>query len=250
MRQAQPSAANPALSGTTSGITPRLAATPCAPTPAVGMLRQQAGAAAALSRQLPARSSRWLFGLLAACLSLALTACGFHLKGVSALPFDTLYTNISADTEFGAQLRRAIRATSPSTRLVDTPEGADARLTQLANNQSLRDISIDARGRVEEYELNLDFTFQLTDAKGNFLLQPVTLHATREMPYDPDAVQAKEGEIASIFRNMQQALIDRIIRRLTAPEVTQAYHDAAAQPRDPAEATLSVEGAAPPASAQ
>jgi len=171
---------------------------------------------------------RWL----ALCALLTLTACGFRLKGEAPLPFTTLYTNISPDTEFGANLRRAILAASPGLRLVDTPADAQARLVQLSLQQTLRDISIDARGRVEEYELNLEFRFQVTDAQGHFLLEPTSLRAQRELPYDPDAVQARESEITAVFRNMQRSLIDRILRRLSAPEVAQAYRNAAAQPRD------------------
>jgi len=175
---------------------------------------------------------------LALVLALCLSACGFHLKGTNPLPFTTLYTNISPDSEFGAGLRRALRASSPGLRLVDSPEGAQARLVQLSLQQSLRDIAIDARGRVEEYELNLAFRFQLTDAEGHFLLEPTTLSAQRELPYDPDAVQAREGEIATVFRNMQKSMIDRIIRRVSAPEVAQAWHNAAQQPRDTQETPL------------
>jgi len=188
----------------------------------------------------PARRGHWphpqpgAYRFRAFCLGLllSLSACGFHLKGVAPLPFTTLYINISPDTELGANLRRAILASSPGLRLVDAPEDAQARLVQLSLTQSLRDIAIDARGRVEEYELNLELRFQVTDAQGHFLLEPTTLRAQRELPYSPDAVQAREGEIATVFRTMQQSMIGRILRHLSAPEVAQAWRNAEAQPRD------------------
>src|SRR5690606_32118098 len=96
-------------------------------------------------------------------LCLLLLACGFRMKGVAPLPFNTLYTNIPENSEFGANLRRAIMASSPATRFVSEPMQAQARLTQLLNHQSLRELSIDPQGQVEEYELNLEFVFQLTD---------------------------------------------------------------------------------------
>jgi len=164
--------------------------------------------------------------------TLLLSACGFHLKGADPLPFTSLYTNISPDSEFGIGLRRALLAASPDLRLVDIAADAQVRLVQLARHQSLRDISIDARGRVEEYELNLEFQFQVTDAQDRFLLAPTTLRAMRELPHDPDAVQARQSEITAVFRNMQQSMIARIVRRLSAPEVAQALRQAAAQPRD------------------
>lgn len=174
-------------------------------------------------RPFPISSRLGLRGLVCVLLLAALAACGFRLKGTSPLPFDTLYTNITENSAFGADLRRLIVATSPHTRFVDDVSEAQARLTQISLQQSMREIAISPEGNVEEYELNLVFVFQLTDAQGRELLPPTTLRSTREMPYDPDALQAKQGEIGSLFQEMQRSLIDRIVRRLTSPEVHEAY---------------------------
>lgn len=167
-----------------------------------------------------------------ACVALCvlLTACGFRLKGVSPLPFNTIYTNIAENSTFGAGMRRAITASSPHTRFVSEPADAQAKLIQLSNNQSLRELSINAQGQVEEYELNLEFVFQLTDAQGHIILPPTTLRSTREIPYNPNEVQAKQGEIGTIFQDMQQSLIQRVVRHLASPDVTEAFADAKAQP--------------------
>ncbi|HUH86687.1 MAG TPA: LPS assembly lipoprotein LptE [Pusillimonas sp.] len=163
---------------------------------------------------------------LACVLLLALlAACGFRLKGATPLPFDTLYTNIAENSAFGADLRRLVVATSPNTRFVSDVTQAQARLTQLSLQRSMREIAISPDGLVEEYELNLIFVFQLTDAQGRVLLPPTTLRSTREVPYDPNAIQAKQGEIGSLFQEMQRSLIDRIVRRLTSPEVIEAYNN-------------------------
>ncbi len=162
----------------------------------------------------------WL--LLCACL-LTLTACGFRLKGSTPLPFDTLYTNIDDNSRFGASLRRAITASSPQTRFVSTPEQAQARLIRLDHTEYLRELSIDAAGHVEDYELNLDFLFQVTDSRGHLLLPPTRLRSVRELPYDPDEAQAKSEEIHVIFEDMLQSLVGRIVHRLTAPELRQAW---------------------------
>jgi LPS-assembly lipoprotein len=179
----------------------------------------------------PAASSLFSLRLLA-CVALCglIAACGFRMKGPSQLPFTTLYTNIAENSAFGANIRRAIVANSPGTRWVTEPADAEAKLIQIANDQWLRELSINAQGQVEEYELNLQFIFQVTDAGGRLVLPPTTLRATRELPYDPNAVQATQGEIATIFRDMQQSMVDRVIRRLSSPEVQEAFADAASLP--------------------
>lgn len=176
-------------------------------------------------RPLSTPSRLGLRGLACVLLLAVLAACGFQLKGTSPLPFDTLYTNINENSAFGAALRRLVVATSPNTRFVNDVTEAEARLTQLSMQRSMREIAISPDGLVEEYELNLVFVFQLTDARGRVLLPPTTLSSTREVPYDPDALQAKQGEIGSLFQEMQRSLIDRIVRRITSPEVVEAYQN-------------------------
>ena len=164
------------------------------------------------------------FVLLAACLMLA--ACGFRMKGATPLPIDTLYTNIAQNSPFGAAMRRAIRAASPNTQFVAERDQADASLIQIANQRNLRELSIDADGRVEEYELTIQFAFQVLDSAGRVILPPTTLRATREIPYDDTVVQAKQSEISTVFEQMQQSLVDRVVRHLTAPEVIEAFANA------------------------
>ena len=171
-----------------------------------------------------------LLALLTGCMLLA--ACGFRLKGATPLPFDTLYTNIAQNSSFGVAMRRAITAASPNTQFVPDPAQAQAHLIQLANNERLRQLSIDADGRVEEYELNLEFVFQLVDATGHIILPPTTLRATREIPYDDTMVQAKQSEITTTFQQMQQSMVDRVVRHLTAPDVIDAFVNAEQQPME------------------
>lgn len=173
---------------------------------------------------------RWVRALACAMLCAIVAACGFRMKGVSPLPFTTLYTNIAENSAFGANMRRAIVASSPGTRFVADPQDAQARLIQLSNRQIRRELSIDAEGHVEEYELNLEFVFQLTDSKGRIVLPPTALRAVREVPYDPDDAQAKEGEIRMIFQDMQQSMVARVVRHLSAPDVAEAFERASAQP--------------------
>ena len=73
----------------------------------------------------------WL--LRGACLALfmLISACGFTLRGVTPLPFETLYVGIADNTQFGADVRRALRAASPDTKLVTSPKDAQAILQEV-----------------------------------------------------------------------------------------------------------------------
>ncbi len=174
----------------------------------------------------------WL--LRGACLALfmLLSACGFALRGVTPMPFDTLYVGIADTTQFGADVRRALRAASPNTKIVATPKEAQAILQQVSDTRSLREVSLNAQGRVEEYELGINYTFRLIDAKGRALIPDTTLSIYREMPYDDQIVQAKQGQIDTLFKTMQRDLVSRLLRRMTAPEVRSAFENAEQRAED------------------
>ncbi len=168
----------------------------------------------------------WL--LRGACLALfmLLSACGFALRGVTPMPFDTLYVGMPDTTQFGADVRRALRAASPNTKLVDSPKEAQAILQQISDTRTLREVSLNAQGRVEEYELGINYTFRLIDNKGRALIPDTTLSIYREMPYDDQVMQAKQGQIETLYKAMQRDLVTRVLRRMTAPEVRHAFETA------------------------
>lgn len=171
----------------------------------------------------------WCQWLMVGTLVLLLSACGFHLQGATPLPFDTLSITIPENTPFGASVRRALRANSPNTEIVTAEKGPDgkvnyqAQLQMISLDENQREVSLNPQGRVEEYELTLNFTFRLVDANGGIILPDTTLTAVRDLPYDDSVVQAKESEARSMFDEMLQGLTDRLIRRITAPDVRDNY---------------------------
>jgi len=164
----------------------------------------------------------------AALLLSLLPACGFQMRGTTELPFDSIHIGIPDNTLFGAEIRRGIRAVSPSTTLVAQSQDAQVRLQNLGLVHDRREISLSPQGRVEEYELSLSFTYRLIDQDGRVLIPDTVLTASRDMPYDAQIVQAKQGEMETLYLSMQRSLVDRIIRRLTAPDVREAAQRAAA----------------------
>jgi len=151
-----------------------------------------------------------------------LIACGFQMRGTTELPFDSIYIGIPDNTLFGADIRRSIRATSPGTVQTAEPKDAQVRLQNLGLIHDRREVSLSPQGRVEEYELSLTFTYRLIDRDGYVLIPDTVLTTNRDLPYDDQVVQAKQGEMETLYQVMQRSLVDRIIRRLTAPDVREA----------------------------
>jgi len=182
---------------------------------------------------------RWLQIVLMAVAVLLLAGCGFKMQGVTPMPFNSLAITIPQNSQFGADVRRAIRAASPDTAIIESsaakplapgakpPANAQnipqARLEQVSESRQQRVVSLNAQGKPEEFELTLTYTFRLVNAKNQIILPDTTLFAARSMPFDERVVQAKEGEAATLFRDMQRSLVARMMRRLTAPDIKQRW---------------------------
>ena len=161
----------------------------------------------------------WSRVLASVALAALLAACGFTLRGVNPLPFSSLYLGVNDNSAFGASLLRAVRASSPSTTIVPSPKQAEAVYTQLQSSRSLREVSLNAVGRVEQYELTVTYAFRLTDQSGQAILADTVMSASREVPFDDQFMQAKEDEFQRIYDDLEVGLVARIVRRISSPEV-------------------------------
>ena len=200
---------------------------------------------------------------------IGLTGCGFQMQGATPLPFETLSITIPENTQFGADVRRAIKAASPNTTIIEPRDSAmaftsnpntqlsnvgsmtstlsvannpiiqqpasapyQAQLQQVSETRNARVVSLNAQGRVEEYELTLKFVFRIVNSKNEIILPDTVLTSVRELPFDDRVVQAKESEQVTLFRDMQKSLVARIIRRISAPDVRQNYEALLAPPKN------------------
>lgn len=178
--------------------------------------------------------TRSIVRVLLSLIAVLLAGCGFKMQGVTPMPFDSLTTTIPQNSQFGADVRRAIRAASPNTLIIE-PSAAQpvsksvpqARLEQVAEVRNTRIVALNAQGKPEEFELTLVYTFRLVNAKNQIILPDTTLTAARSMPFDERVVQAKEGEAATLYRDMQKSLVARMMRRLTAPDIKQRWDELA-----------------------
>ena len=148
-------------------------------------------------------------------LGLAITACGFHLRGQASLPFETLYVAIPANSQLGIELKRNIIAAT-RTKLLNDPAEAQAILELIAEERSKSILTIDASGQVREFLLRYRLGFRVHDAKGRDYLPPSEIRLTRDISYTSTQVLAKEQEEQLLYRDMQSDIVQQILRRLAA----------------------------------
>ncbi len=153
--------------------------------------------------------------LLLVLVALLVSACGFHLRGAYSLPFDTLLINQPETAELHAVLKRNIEA-STQTRIVTNAKEAQAALIVLNDAQAKNILSLNSAGRVREYQLVRTFSFKVIDDKLAEFLPPSTITLTREMTFDDAAVLSKEAEEVLLWRDIQNDLVQQLLRRLAA----------------------------------
>lgn len=168
-----------------------------------------------VAASVPDSARRRLLGAIAGATALTLSGCGFRLRGPQSLSFATVHINLSPQSELGVQLRRMI-ATTATTVVVEDPAAAEARLQILGNTRGRDILSLTGAGRVREYQLTQNLRFQLLDKAGQPLLPPTSLSATREYTFDDSQVLGKAQEEALLYRDMQDDLVQQLMRRLAA----------------------------------
>lgn len=156
-----------------------------------------------------------LTGSAATLAALLAAGCGFRMRGSADLPFRTLYAGFPPSSSVGADFRRLVRA-SGTTEIVERPEQAEARLEVLGELREKEIVGFSSTGRPREYQLRLRFSFRLLDAKGIELIAPTELLIRREITTTDTQLVSKEQEEALLYQEMQQDLVQQLLRRLAA----------------------------------
>ena len=154
--------------------------------------------------------------LLAAIFAAVLTGCGFQLRGTLSgnLPYKTMMIALPDTSEVRVWLERYINAAG-STEIIDDPKLADATFQQLSDSRIKTILSVNAQGRVREYRLQLNYRFRVVNAKGQILVPPNDVSLSRDITFDDSNVLAKDLEESLLWRDMNNDLVNQIMRRLS-----------------------------------
>jgi len=154
---------------------------------------------------------------LAAFLAAVLVAgCGFHLRGSSTVPCETLYIP-NAKSGVALEMKRNIEA-GTNAKVVDDPKVADAILELTGEAREKVILSLTGTGRVREFRLRYRVSYRVHDGKGNEYVPPTLVQLSRDVTYNDADILAKEAEEQLLFRDMQSDLVQQVLRRLASVE--------------------------------
>ena len=153
---------------------------------------------------------------LAVSLAVILAGCGFHLRGTLSgnLPYKTMHIALPDTADVRIWLERYINATG-GTEMVEESKLAEATFQQLSDARQKTILSVNAQGRVREYRLQLNYRFRVVNAKGQVLVPPNEISLSRDITFDDSNVLAKDLEEGLLWRDMNNDLVNQIMRRLS-----------------------------------
>jgi LPS-assembly lipoprotein len=153
-------------------------------------------------------------------ITLALSACGFQLRGAADLAFKTLYIQ-GGKLSITRDLTRTLKTNG--VQVVGKSEDAELLLELLNESNQKRILSLSGGGLVREFELVYLLNFRVREA-GSPTWGPVqTLRGRRDFSYSDSALLGKAEEEARLNADMRNDAIRELLRRLTAikPAATQ-----------------------------
>ena len=155
--------------------------------------------------------------LLLLLLTAGVSACGFHLRGAVEVPAALKETRIVGVAEF-APLSLQLKKVLTSAGSTVLPATAKTASTISIRNElyDRRVLSVDAQGRVAEYELIYSFDFNVSDETGALLVPSQKITLTRDYRFDPNNVLAKDAEEAQIRKDMIEFSVRQLMRRIDA----------------------------------
>lgn len=168
---------------------------------------------------LPRRSALRL--LCATAPLLALSACGFRLRGsAQPLGFQRLRLQAATDSALVRALQQqlvasGVQVTDASQPLSEGP-APQVVLTLLQDQRERVVVGSTAAGQVRELVLRLRSRLRLRTPQGRVLIDDVELLLERELSFTETQVLGKESEEALLFEDMQAAMVRQIMARLAA----------------------------------
>lgn len=170
-------------------------------------------------------SGRYCFSMLLVTCSLLLTSCGYHLRGAYQMPpqmAETVIRSNNMNSELVRNLRRSLETGGINVVAEDyLPRGKTAARSDMTvlrifkEKQSKRVLSVDANGRVREFELYYKISIELSGADG-FYVPEQKLELSRDFLFDPEDVLGKSDEEADLLLDMQRDMVRLIMLRLQA----------------------------------
>jgi LPS-assembly lipoprotein len=153
--------------------------------------------------------------LLALAGTPVLTACGFQLRQAPEFSFRRIALAMPATT-LATELRRQLQGTGRVEVLAEAAQAAagDVVLESPGEQRERTVVSVTASGEVREFQLRIRLRFRLRTPDGRELLPMSEILRQIDQSYSESAALSKEQETLMLYQNMQNDIVQQVLRRL------------------------------------
>ncbi|MGV8941670.1 MAG: LPS assembly lipoprotein LptE [Lysobacter sp.] len=155
--------------------------------------------------------------LLPLVLTLALSACGFQLRNALTLPAELDPIKVVSTSRYSPladSLSQALVRAGATSATADT--SAPAVLRIMAERWGDSPVSVDSRGRAQEFSLRYAVVFELRNGDGTVLVPEQNIELSRDYISVPNNSIGTEGERDILMREMQREMAASVMRRIGA----------------------------------
>ncbi|WP_255464391.1 LPS assembly lipoprotein LptE [Legionella sp. PC997] len=157
-----------------------------------------------------------LRGIVPLLLVLLLSACGFHLRGMSNVP--SWLSNVAIISENNdKQFVSILQSRLESSKIDVNPEPSQAKYWLIIDEVDLHQqiISIGASTNPRQYTLTLNVAFVLKARSGQIIDTPGKISVSRELTLNNDRILGSKDEESILIGEMKQDAVTQIIYRLS-----------------------------------
>lgn len=148
----------------------------------------------------------------------SLAACGFHLRNSLTLPSDIGPVTVVAKDPYSPlaeALAQALQRAGGQASAEGPEEGLSV-LNIVFERWGNTPISVDARGRSQEYTLRYATIFELRRADGSVVVPRQSIELARDYISVATQSEGTEGERELLAREMRREMVTSILRRIDA----------------------------------
>jgi LPS-assembly lipoprotein len=145
--------------------------------------------------------------------AVAVSGCGFQLRGTANLDFDSIaLAGFAPRSPLEAELRAAL---ARSVTVQVAPDKADVVLRALSEQRTRKVVAFTASGQVRDIQLRLLLRYQAHTPRERVLIPESEIIQWRDMTFIESKALGKEQEEQQLYREMQADIIAQLLLRLS-----------------------------------
>ena len=154
--------------------------------------------------------------VLVLMLSLAVSACGFHLREQVRLPAALSTLRVETVDTFSPLQRNLEQALRRAGATVTETANGHAVLRVFEQRMDRLPLSVGDTGRVQEFLLKYTVEFELVDSAGTVVLPRQKVELERDYAFDTQQAFGTPGEEELVKAELERDMVQTLLRRIDA----------------------------------